>query len=69
MTDRGVWVVRLFDCGNVRRLMYQSLIRPLVLRNDTRGLVAPVDAEDLQSLPDALVDGVRRDFELGGDFL
>ena len=55
--------------GNVRRLMYQSLIWFLVMRDDARGLGSPFDSKDCEGLPDALVDGVRRDVELGRDFL
>ena len=32
-------------------------------------LVASIDAEDLQRLPDPLINSVRRDVELGSDFL
>jgi hypothetical protein len=39
------------------------------LRNDSRGLCAPLHAKDLQSLADALIDGVRRNLKLGSDFL
>src|SRR4051812_30236869 len=49
--------------------MYQSLIWPTVLRDEARRLGTPFDAEDLQRLADSLVDGVWRDFELGGDLL
>jgi hypothetical protein len=49
--------------------MYQSLIWSAVLRDETSGLGTPLDAEDLKRLADALVDGVRRDIELGRDFL
>ncbi|HEX3117008.1 MAG TPA: hypothetical protein VHQ48_16185 [Bradyrhizobium sp.] len=69
MTDRGLWVNRLGLAGNVRRLMYQSLIWVLVPRNDAGGMVAPIDPEDLQRLTDALVDGMRGNLELGRDLL
>jgi hypothetical protein len=49
--------------------MYQSLIWPTVPRDEARRLGAPFNAEDLQRLADALVDGVRRNFELGRDLL
>jgi hypothetical protein len=49
--------------------MYQSLIWSLVLGHDASRLGAPLDAEDLKRLSDALVDRVRRDAELGRDFL
>jgi hypothetical protein len=67
MTDRGLWVAGLFAGGNVRRLMYQSLIWAFVLRHDARRLRAALDAEDLKRLPDALIDGVRRDVKLCSD--
>ena len=69
ITDRGFWVAGLRIADNVRRLMYQTLIWAMVAGDDPRGLGAPLDAEDRQGLPDSLVDGVRRDFKLGGDFL
>jgi hypothetical protein len=69
MTDRGLWVARLGLGGNVRRLMYQSLIWLLVAGDDPRRLRAPLDSEDCERLADALIDGVRRDVELPGDFL
>ena len=69
MTDRGVWFVRPSPRLNVRRLMYQSLIWPFVAGNDSRGLRASFNAEDLERLTDALVDRVRRNVELGRDFL
>jgi hypothetical protein len=53
--------------------MYQSLIwlsgDKGVLGDEPGGLAPPLDAEDSQGLADALVDGVRRNVELGGDFL
>jgi hypothetical protein len=69
ITDRGFWVTGFAKSLNVRRLMYQSLIWSAVLRDETSGLSTPLDAEDLKRLADALVDGVRRDIELGRDFL
>src|SRR3954462_12967124 len=45
MTDRGLWVACVDGGLNVRRLMYQSLIWPTVLRNDAGRLRAPLDAE------------------------
>jgi hypothetical protein len=69
MTDRVIWVTGLGPGGNVRRLMYQTLIWVLVLADDACRLGAPLDAEDRQRLADALIDGVRRNFEFGGDFL
>jgi hypothetical protein len=49
--------------------MYQSLIWSAVLGDDARGMGAALDAEDVQRLTDALVNGVRGDSELGSDFL
>ena len=49
--------------------MYQSLIWPAVLGDDARGLGAALDAEDLERLADPLIDGVRRNVELGRDLL
>ena len=37
--------------------------------DDARSLRAPFDAERLQGKADALIDGMRRDLELGRDFL
>jgi len=49
--------------------MYQSLIWSFGARDHARGLGAAFDAEDLERLTDALVDGVRRYAELDCDFL
>jgi hypothetical protein len=49
--------------------MYQSLIWSAVLRDNPRRLCPAGDAEDREGLADSLVDRVRRDSELGGDFL
>ena len=59
MTDRGFWVAGSLVRLNVRRLMYQSLIWSAVLRDEARRLGAALDAEDLERLADALIDGVR----------
>jgi hypothetical protein len=69
MTDRGLWVAGLSVGGNVRRLMYQSLIWALVLGHDPRRLRTALDAEDRQCLADALVDSVGRNAELGRNLL
>jgi hypothetical protein len=69
MTDRGFWVAGLGLGGNVRRLMYQSLIWVFVAGDDARRLCAPLDTEDAKRLPDPLIDGVRRDVELGRNLL
>jgi hypothetical protein len=49
--------------------MYQSLISPGILGDDPRCLRPARDAKDVKRLADALVYGVRRDAELGSDFL
>jgi hypothetical protein len=69
IADRGFRVAGLLAGGNVRRLMYQSLIWSFYLGDDARRLRAPLDPEDRERLADALVDGVRRNLELGSDFL
>ncbi len=51
----------------MRRLMYQPLIFPSVVRHEASRLGSALYAEDLQGLAHALIDGVRRDLELGGD--
>ncbi|HEX6661668.1 MAG TPA: hypothetical protein VF067_07355 [Sphingomicrobium sp.] len=67
--DRGLWVAGRTAPLNVRRLMYQTLIRAGVLGDDARSLAATLDSEGMESAPNALVDGVRRDVELGRDLL
>ena len=69
MTDRGLWVTGARSGLNVRRLMYQALIWAAVLRDDARGLGSALHAKDLKRLTNSLVDSVRRDPQLGGDFL
>ena len=64
MTDRGFWLAGLRLVGNVRRLMYQSLIWPAVPRHDARRLGAAFDAEDLEGLADPLINGVRGNRQL-----
>lgn len=49
--------------------MYQPLIWPADLRHQARGLGPPLDAQDMQGAANALIDGVRRNIELDGDFL
>jgi cobalamin biosynthesis protein CobD/CbiB len=72
-SDRGLWVAGQFVAVDVRRLMYQSLIwAPIgtrVLSDDPRSLAAPLHTEDMECAANALVDRVRRDVELGRDFL
>jgi hypothetical protein len=67
--DRGIWLARLGLVGNVRRLMYQSLIWAGMLRDYARRLRSPLDSEGVQRLTNALVDRVGRNPELGGDLL
>jgi hypothetical protein len=61
MTDRGFWFGAIPMALNVRRLMYQSLIWFFVAGDSAGSLCTPLDAENLERLADALVDGVRRD--------
>jgi hypothetical protein len=49
--------------------MYQTLIWPAVAGDDAGRLGPPLDSQDLECAADPLVDGVRRDIELGRDFL
>jgi len=49
--------------------MYQSLIWVGILGDDARRLRSASHAEDLERQPNALVDRMRRDAELGRDFL
>jgi hypothetical protein len=69
ITDRGFWVARFGLGGNVRRLMYQSLIWPGMQGDDPRRLRSALDSQDVQGLADALVDGVRGDPELRRNLL
>jgi hypothetical protein len=67
ITDRGLWVIGFELGGNVRRLMYQSLIWPAVLGYDAGRLSAALDPKNSKSLADSLVDRVRRNVQLGRD--
>src|SRR5690348_1082520 len=49
--------------------MYQSLIWLGILGDDARRLRTARDSKDVERLADALIDRMRRDAELGGDFL
>ena len=49
--------------------MYQSLIWPELLGHQPGRLRAALDAEKVKGATDALVDSMRRDAELDGDFL
>ena len=69
MTDRGSWLACTGVPLNVRRLMYQSLIWPLVAGDDPRSLRAALYSKDSEGLPNSLIDCVRRDMKLGRDFL
>ena len=68
ITDRGFWVAGLRLDGNVRRLMYQSLIWAALLRDDASCLGAAFNAKDSKRLADALIHGVWRDMKLGSNF-
>jgi hypothetical protein len=65
MTDRGFWVAGLGLGGNVRRLMYQSLIWIFVAGDDARRLRPPLDTEDAKRLTNPLIDRMGGDVELG----
>jgi hypothetical protein len=69
MTDRGLGLAVDAAKLNVRRLMYQSLIWSGILRDNARGLRPAFDPEDVKRAADALVDGMRRNAQLDGDFL
>jgi hypothetical protein len=49
--------------------MYQPLIWAAVLGDEAGGLGAAFDAENLERLANALIDGVGRNSQLDGDFL
>jgi hypothetical protein len=49
--------------------MYQTLIWSAVPGDETGGLAAALDAQDVQRAADSLVDRVRGNVELGRDFL
>jgi hypothetical protein len=49
--------------------MYQPLIWLGVVRNNPSGLLAPAHSKNVECLADPLIHGMRRDFELGRDFL
>jgi hypothetical protein len=65
MTDRGFWVAAQDGGLNVRRLMYQSLIWPVVLGDDAGGLRTAFDTQCRKRLADALIHRMRRDPKLG----
>jgi hypothetical protein len=73
MTDRPVLVAGGRGRVEILRLMYQALICRVVAssgRGDKAcGLATLLDAEDLERLAHALVDGVRRNAEAESDFL
>ena len=48
--------------------MYQSLIWRMEPCHQPRGLRPPLDAEDVKRPPNSLVDRMRRNAELDGDF-
>jgi hypothetical protein len=50
--------------------MYQALIWPRGVPGDHASCLRPAfHPQDLKRLADSLIDGVRRDFQLAGDFL
>jgi hypothetical protein len=49
--------------------MYQSLIWAVYLGDHACGLRTALDAKDMERAADALVDRMRRNAELDGDFL
>jgi hypothetical protein len=49
--------------------MYQTLIWAAVAGDEAGGMGPALHSEDLERAADALVDGMRGDFEFGGDFL
>ncbi|MEO6360050.1 MAG: hypothetical protein ABIO43_05685 [Sphingomicrobium sp.] len=69
MTDRPLLLVDERFGLNVRRLMYQSLIWSAVLGDETSGMRAALNAENLQRPADALIDRVGRNSEFRGNFL
>ena len=58
-TDRPVGLGGIGSALNVRRLMYQPLIWPELLRNQARRLRTPLDAEDVERAANALINRVR----------
>ena len=68
-TDRPIGLAGFVIAGNVRRLMYQSLIWAKLPRHQARGLRSAFDAQCLQGDADALVDGVRGNTELDRNLL
>jgi hypothetical protein len=69
IADRALFVARPGIRLNVRRLMYQSLIWRTMLSHESSRLAPPRDLQDVESLPYALVDRMRRNPELDRDFL
>jgi len=69
IADRAALFARRDPCLNVRRLMYQSLIWLGVVGHEPGRLRTASDAESLERLPDALVDGMRGDSQLDRNFL
>jgi hypothetical protein len=67
MTDRPHLLVDSWLGLNVRRLMYQSLIWSAVLRYHASGMRTSLYSENLKRAANALIDGMWRDPELGGD--
>ena len=68
-TDRAAGVALAAAALNVRRLMYQSLIWFVNVRDHSRGMRPAFDAQDVQGSANTLVDSVRRDAELDRNLL
>jgi hypothetical protein len=68
-TDRTTGVAFGAAALNVRRLMYQTLICAMDLRDHARRLGTALDPEDMQGPAYALIDRMRRYAELDRDFL
>jgi hypothetical protein len=68
-TDRPLWLVLWGAMLNVRRLMYQSLIRTGGVGDHARGLRPPLDSKSMQRPANALVYGMRGNAELLGNLL
>ena len=59
ITDRFAGVARGCAALNVRRLMYQSLIWAVHLRDEARGLGAAFDTQRVERAANSLVDRMR----------
>jgi hypothetical protein len=68
LADRAFWVPFEQCRLNMRRLMYQTLIWPAHLRDESRRLGPALHLQDLESAADTLVDGVGGDVQLDRNF-